>query len=68
MNKHLDQLIQKEMTRQEFLATLGFGMASIFGFSTIIHLLTGHSSKHYLGRGSDVGYGSSAYGGTKDRG
>lgn len=61
MAKALNQLLQKDMTRQEFLLTLGLGIASIFGFSTIIRLLTGHSLDRHVGRG----YGSSAYGGNK---
>jgi hypothetical protein len=58
MAKPLAQLLQKDMTRQEFLVTLGLGVASIFGFSTIIRLLTGHS----LDRHASRGYGSSPYG------
>ena len=65
MAKPLDRLMQKEMSRKEFLATLGFGMASVMGFSTIIRLLTGKSADHHLGRHVGLGYGSSAYGGDK---
>jgi hypothetical protein len=62
MTKHLDTLMQREVTRKEFLATVGFGVASIFGFSTLIHLLTGKSfGVHHSG----MGYGSSSYGGAK---
>lgn len=54
--------MQKEMTRKEFMATMGVGLASVMGFSTIIRLLTGKS----LGSSSAVrtgdGYGSSPYG------
>jgi hypothetical protein len=57
--------MQKEMSRKEFLATLGFGMASILGFSSIIHLLTGKSFGHHSGS-SRVGFGSGAYGGGKE--
>lgn len=68
MNAQLEQLMQKEMTRKEFIATLGLGVASIMGMSTIIQMLTGKSLsmngiKH---SGSSLGYGSSAYGGAKD--
>lgn len=62
MTKPLSQLLQKDMTRQEFLVTLGLGAASIFGFSTIIRLLTGHSLERHVSRG----YGSSTYGGSKE--
>lgn len=66
MNKHLDTLFQKEMSRKEFLATLGLGVASIMGFSAIIKLVTGKSVESRLGQRTGLGYGSSAYGGGKD--
>lgn len=62
----LNDLMQKEMTRKEFLATLGFGVASIMGFSTLLGLLgkknplQQHSTNAY-------GYGNGAYGGQKSR-
>jgi hypothetical protein len=62
MTKPLTQLMQKDMTRQEFLLTLGLATASIFGFSTIIRMLTGHS----LDRHARHGYGSSSYGGNRN--
>jgi hypothetical protein len=37
----LSDLMQKDMTRKEFLATMGFGVATIFGFATILRLITG---------------------------
>lgn len=63
MTQHIDHIMQKEMSRKEFLATLGFGMASIMGFSSIIHMLTGKSIGGHLGRGVKGGYGYSSYGG-----
>lgn len=62
MTKPIDTLLSKEMSRKEFLATVGFGLASIMGFSTIVKLLSGKSVGGHLGR-ADRGYGSSAYGG-----
>jgi hypothetical protein len=66
MPKPIDALLQKEMSRKEFLMMLGFGLASVMGFSTILRLLTGKS----LDRNHAVsGYGSSSYGGaTNNRG
>jgi len=55
----LHELMQKEMSRKEFLATIGFGVASIFGLSTILHML-GKGPKQ-----ADHGYGASSYGGNK---
>jgi hypothetical protein len=56
MNKQLDTLMQKEMTRKEFLATMGLAVASIMGFSSVLRLLGGKS------HGSSAGYGSRSYG------
>jgi hypothetical protein len=58
MNKQVNQLLQKEMTRQEFLTTIGFGVASLLGLSSILKLLNGGVSGHRYGHG----YGSSSYG------
>jgi len=66
MSKPLDQLLQREMNRKEFLLTLGLGIASIMGFSTIIHLLTGKSLDSRLRRRVGSGFGSSSYGGGKE--
>ncbi len=56
----LHELMQKEMSRKEFLGIVGFGIASIFGLSTILRML-GKGPQH-AGRG----YGSSSYGGSKE--
>lgn len=65
MNKQLAVLTQKEVTRKEFLTTVGFGVVSIMGFGSIVKLLTGKSSVLKHG-GMSAGYGSSAYGGSKN--
>lgn len=59
----IDEVLHKDMTRKEFLATLGFGIASIFGFATVIRFLSG--KQHGLGH-VGVGYGASVYGGRKE--
>jgi len=65
MNKHLHTLMRKEMTRKEFLATMGFGVASLFGFSTVVELLSG-KSRFSASSTNSRGYGNSAYGGNKE--
>jgi hypothetical protein len=55
-------LLQKEVTRKEFIATLALGMASVMGFSTIIKLMTGKSVSERLDHKVSNGYGASAYG------
>lgn len=64
INKPLDQLMQKEMTRKEFLLTLSLGIVSIFGFGRIVELFTGHSVHKNISSHS-VGYDSGNYGGNK---
>ncbi len=59
MQKHIENLLQKEMSRKEFLSTVGFGVASVFGFSSVIKMLSGKNQP------VQAGYGSSAYGGSK---
>jgi hypothetical protein len=56
-------ILQREVTRKEFLATLGLGVASVMGFSNLIRLLTGKSVESHLTHKSSSGYGSSGYGG-----
>jgi hypothetical protein len=66
MTSHLSTLLKKEVSRKEFLGMSALAVASIFGFGTVIKLLTGKSlsgSKHLQ---SDSGFGSGAYGGLKD--
>lgn len=62
--QRINDLLQKEMTRKEFIATLGFGVATIMGFASILQLLgkknplQQHASSYY-------GYGGGVYGGHK---
>jgi hypothetical protein len=53
------------MTRKEFLATLGFGVASLFGIGTMLRFLFGKQHMHTSSRAVTMGYGSSVYGGNK---
>ena len=59
MNKPIDELLQKEMDRKEFLSVVGFGLASLVGLSSVLELLgkTKPNTKE-----SSSGYGMSAYG------
>ncbi|HEX8762722.1 MAG TPA: hypothetical protein VF733_03090 [Candidatus Saccharimonadales bacterium] len=59
----INQLMQKQMTRKEFLATIGFGVASLFGLGAILKILTNKDAA--LGK-QNMGYGSGPYGGRKD--
>lgn len=59
MQTPLNELMQKEMNRREFLVMLGFGVASIVGLSTVLKLLGHQSPLQRYG----TGYGTGSYGG-----
>jgi hypothetical protein len=68
MNAHLSGLMEKEVSRKEFLGMLGLAAASIFGFGTLLKLLTGKSLEtHGALANNRLGYGSSLYGGVKNK-
>jgi hypothetical protein len=67
MNKPVTAILEREMSRKEFITTMGFGLASVLGLSNIIGLLTGKSFDHQMGlHKQGFGYGSTPYGGGKD--
>jgi Trp operon repressor len=61
----ISDLMQKEMTRKEFLATLGFGVATIFGLSSLLQMLG--KQNPFQQQTSQYGYGGGIYGGQKPR-
>lgn len=65
VQKQVSDLLQREMTRKEFMATLGFGAATLMGFGSIVRLLTGtHTTSATPQHGTTAtGYGASVYGG-----
>jgi hypothetical protein len=54
-----DELLHTEMTRRQFLATLGLGIVSLFGFSALVGMLTEGESQKETGQPA---YGSRSYG------
>jgi hypothetical protein len=60
MNARVSDLMDKEISRKEFLGMLGLTVASIFGLGTVLKLLTGKSLENHRVLS---GYGSSTYGG-----
>ena len=53
----LEQILNTNMTRKQFLATLGIGVVSLFGLSSIMGLLSEGESKKI-----SRGYGAGSYG------
>lgn len=64
------QLLERQVTRKEFLATTALGLTSLFGLSQVIHFLTGHGTgtgSHSTKRSAPGpvathGYGASKFG------
>ncbi len=52
-----DELLSKEMTRHQFLVTVGLGIISILGFSALIGAFSSESHSSAMN-----GYGSRDYG------
>lgn len=63
MQNQVKTIMQREVSRKEFLGMSGLAVASIFGFGTVVKLLTGKSLGGH--RHFSSGYGSSAYGGDR---
>jgi len=59
---NLQNLLNTEMDRKQFLLTIGLAIVSLLGISTIIHLLSGKHPNQNL-----LGYGSTGYGDKKAR-
>ena len=59
MKTQLQELMEKELSRKEFFTTVGLGIASVFGFATVIRMMSG---KQAAGKQVSAGYGASAYG------
>lgn len=58
----LDTLFSKEMSRKEFLLTIGVGLTSILGLSSLLNLLSDKPKQLQLSQNS---YSSGPYGGYK---
>jgi Trp operon repressor len=63
--KKINELLHKEMTRKEFLATLGFGVATLLGFSSALKLITGRENPLEQQSNTPLSYGGGTYGGRK---
>ena len=63
MNARVSELMDKEISRKEFLGMSGLAVASVFGFGTIVKMLTGKSLSTHPHLSNPLGYGASAYGG-----
>lgn len=59
LQKGLQQLLQKDMDRKEFLQHVGVGVAAVVGITTVVNTVS------QLGKNKTYssGYGSSVYGG-----
>ena len=61
MKKDLDNLLQKQMDRRDFLKHVGIGFVALTGISTLVKTLSTVSSP----KAQTAGYGASVYGGNR---
>ena len=57
----VSDLLNKQMDRQEFLRSVGVGLVTLVGLSTVLRFLSPEFRQNI-----DNGYGSSTYGGSED--
>ena len=65
MKKQIEQLFTKEMTRREFMFTLGLGLVSMLGFSSVLKMMVDGgfgATNRPASQVKTVGYGASTYG------
>ncbi len=65
IKQNISKLLDTEMERKDFLKLLGVGAVAAVGVSGIIKAMTQPAEKKVTKSGS-AGYGSMAYGGSKD--
>lgn len=62
MQKQINQVLQRELTRKEFLKAIGLGIMALIGLSTLHRILSGQDLSNYHKPKSNMGYGSTPYG------
>lgn len=63
VQKQIDGILQKEMSRQEFLTLIGAGVLSLVGITQLLDMVS-QRSKHQ--QAESIGYGMTPYGGYKE--
>lgn len=64
---HINQLLQKEMDRKDFLRHVGIAVTIIVGLPALMKALSQLQNGSVTKPTSSFGYGSSSYGGNKSR-
>ena len=63
MKQQLSTIMQKEVSRKQFLGMSGLAVASVFGLGGVLKIFSGQSLLgNNSGSGSGSGYGGSPYG------
>ena len=66
MKQQLNALLQKDMSRKEFLVTVGLGLVSMTGFASALKFLLESNTTKTVSTTTttkqSAGYGNSAYG------
>jgi len=63
MQKTIDTILKKEMSRKEFLGMIGLGIISMIGISSMLKNLGDSFGKQVKSSSTGLEYGDSIYGG-----
>ncbi len=63
MRKSIENLLQQELTRKEFIQYIGSGLMVIFGISSVLKAIQAPILKKDRSLSGGSNYGSQAYGG-----
>jgi hypothetical protein len=66
IKENISKLLDTEMERKDFLKLIGIGAVAAVGVSGILKAMSQPTSKKTSQHPANAGYGSMAYGGTKD--
>jgi len=65
MRERIDELLNKPMTRQQFLKHVGLLVLAVTGVTSLINTFEGKNSSKTASGGDNLAYGASVYSGGK---
>ncbi len=65
MRERIDEILNKPMSRQQFLKNMGLLVLAVTGITGLINTFEGKNSSKVAGGSDSMAYGASAYSGGK---
>lgn len=60
MKQHFEALLQRDMSRKEFLSLIGYGVAAVIGLAELLRVVNG---QRFYKQVHDINYSGGTYGG-----